>query len=130
MDSTLSWHLPKSARADSAFGVPLRLPAGTIPRGKRCRSRHYYPLPGGVLFGSEPKAILANPLADRSVTADGLRGLLTVVKNPEQAIFAGLHEPRPGHLLRVRRSGLATRRYGRWRRGTTPTSQSPGRGDT
>lgn len=33
----------------------------------------YHPLPTGVLFGSEPKAILANPLADRTVGADGLR---------------------------------------------------------
>src|SRR5205085_1652733 len=70
---------------------------------------YYYPLPGGVLFGSEPKAILANPLADRAVDADGLRELLTVVKNPGQAVFAGMRELRPGHLLRVRRQGLVSR---------------------
>jgi len=72
---------------------------------------YYYPLPNGVLFGSEPKAILANPLADPAVDADGLRELLTVVKNPEQAVFSGMRELRPGHLLRVSRPGLATRRY-------------------
>ncbi|HEY7429852.1 MAG TPA: asparagine synthase (glutamine-hydrolyzing) [Streptosporangiaceae bacterium] len=72
---------------------------------------YYYPLPGGVLFGSEPKAILANPLADRAVDAGGLRELLTVVRNPERAVFSGMYELRPGHLLRVRRPGLAKRRY-------------------
>ncbi|MFG1626727.1 asparagine synthetase B family protein [Kribbella sp. NPDC049227] len=72
---------------------------------------YYYPLPGGVLFGSEPKAILANPLADRAVDADGLRELLTMVKTPEQAVFKGMYELRPGHLLRVRPEGLTKRRY-------------------
>jgi asparagine synthase (glutamine-hydrolysing) len=70
-----------------------------------------YPLPDGILFGSEPKAILANPLADRAVDADGLRELLTVVKHPEQAVLAGMRELRPGHLLRVGRAGLTRRRY-------------------
>src|SRR4051812_7867715 len=32
------------------------------------------PTSDGVLFGSEPKAILANPLAERAVDLDGLRG--------------------------------------------------------
>lgn len=72
---------------------------------------YYYPLPDGALFGSEPKAILANPLADRAVDADGLRELLTVVKNPGQAVFAGMRELRPGQLLRISRRGLTTRRY-------------------
>jgi asparagine synthase (glutamine-hydrolysing) len=72
---------------------------------------YYYPLPGGVLFGSEPKAILANPLVDRAVDADGLRELLSLVKTPERAIYKGMHELRPGHLLRVRRQGLTKRRY-------------------
>jgi asparagine synthase (glutamine-hydrolysing) len=34
---------------------------------------YYFPLPDGVLFGSEPKAILAHPAADRTVDAAGLR---------------------------------------------------------
>src|SRR5437588_6661047 len=72
---------------------------------------YVYPTADGVLFGSEPKAILANPLAQRAVDADGLREMLTVVKNPGQAVFAGMRELRPGHLLRVRRQGLVSRRY-------------------
>ena len=72
---------------------------------------YYYPLRDGVLFGSEPKAILANPLAEPVVDADGLRELLTMGRSPEQAVFKGMRELRPGHLLRVRREGHSLRRY-------------------
>jgi asparagine synthase (glutamine-hydrolysing) len=73
----------------------------------------YMPLPTGVLFGSEPKAILANSAANRIVDSDGLRELLTLdmVKNPGEAVFKGMRELRPGHLLRVGRQGLTIRRY-------------------
>ncbi|MEZ0073479.1 asparagine synthase (glutamine-hydrolyzing) [Planotetraspora sp. GP83] len=74
---------------------------------------YYYPTPDGVLFGSEPKAILANPLAQRVVDADGLREVLAFVKTPEKAIFRGMYEVRPGQIVKVRREGLSKRRY--WR---------------
>ncbi|GIH69213.1 asparagine synthase (glutamine-hydrolyzing) [Sphaerimonospora thailandensis] len=74
---------------------------------------YYYPTPQGVLFGSEPKAILANPLADRVVDADGLRELLAFVKSPETAVFKDMYEVRPGQIVRVGRDGLGKRRY--WR---------------
>ncbi|MGI5485476.1 asparagine synthase (glutamine-hydrolyzing) [Microtetraspora malaysiensis] len=74
---------------------------------------YYYPTPSGVLFGSEPKAILANPLAERVVDADGLRELLAFVKTPESAVYRGMYEVRPGQIIRVRREGLTKRRY--WR---------------
>ncbi|WP_459801640.1 asparagine synthase (glutamine-hydrolyzing) [Herbidospora sp. RD11066] len=72
---------------------------------------YYYPTPGGVLFGSEPKAILANPMAERVVDADGLREMLAFVKTPENAIFKGMYEVRPGQIVRVTRQGLSKRRY-------------------
>ncbi|MFF3670043.1 asparagine synthase (glutamine-hydrolyzing) [Microtetraspora malaysiensis] len=74
---------------------------------------YYYPTPSGVLFGSEPKAILANPLVERVVDADGLRELLAFVKTPESAVYRGMYEVRPGQIVRVRREGLTKRRY--WR---------------
>ena len=49
--------------------------------------------------------------AVRAVDADGLREQLTLVKTPERAVFKGMYEVRPGCLLRVRREGLAKRRY-------------------
>lgn len=72
---------------------------------------YYYPTADGVLFGSEPKTILANPGIPRRINVDGLRELLDMVKTPEHAIFTGMHEVRPGHTVRVRREGLVKRCY-------------------
>lgn len=72
---------------------------------------YYYPMPDGVLFGSEPKAILAHPEAERRVTAGGLREMLDLVKTPEAAAFAGMHEVRPGQVVTIDRGGLRKRRY-------------------
>ncbi|MGH3391107.1 MAG: asparagine synthase (glutamine-hydrolyzing) [Actinomadura sp.] len=73
----------------------------------------YRPTPHGVVFGSEPKALLANPEVDRVVDADGLRELFGFVKTPERAPFRGMYEVRPGQLVRVGRAGITKRRY--WR---------------
>lgn len=72
---------------------------------------YFAPTPHGVLFGSEPKAILANPLIEPVVDLDGLRELLSFVKTPEQAIFRGMYEVRPGHVVRINREGMSKRRY-------------------
>ncbi|MDG6101801.1 asparagine synthase (glutamine-hydrolyzing) [Dactylosporangium aurantiacum] len=72
---------------------------------------YYLPTPGGVLFGSEPKAILANPAAAARVTAEGLCEVLDMVKTPEHAVFSGMYEVRPGHLVRVRRGGITKRPF-------------------
>ncbi|MEU5867647.1 asparagine synthase (glutamine-hydrolyzing) [Nonomuraea sp. NPDC047529] len=71
----------------------------------------YYPLPNGVLFGSEPKAILANPLAPPVVNLDGLRQLLSLASLRQRSVYQGLFELPPGHLLRVGRQGARLRRY-------------------
>ena len=62
---------------------------------------YYYPTADGVLFGSEPKAILANPLAERAVTLDGLRELFAFVKTPGHAIWEGMREVEPGTVVTV-----------------------------
>lgn len=74
---------------------------------------YYHPTPDGVLFGSEPKAILRHPEAEAVVDLDGLREMFTIVKTPEHAVFRGMYEVRPGSLVRVSRTGLTKRRY--WR---------------
>ncbi|WP_086704454.1 asparagine synthase (glutamine-hydrolyzing), partial [Streptomyces tricolor] len=79
---------------------------------------YYYPTPDGVLFGSEPKAILANPLARPRVTLDGLRELFVMVKTPGHAVWDGMREVEPGTVVTVDRSGLSTRVY--WRLETRP----------
>ncbi|GAA2151991.1 asparagine synthase (glutamine-hydrolyzing) [Kitasatospora kazusensis] len=72
---------------------------------------YYYPTPHGVLFGSEPKAVLAHPDVRARVDLDGLRELLAMTKAPGHAIYRGLAEVEPGHLVRVRREGLTKHRY-------------------
>ena len=72
---------------------------------------YYYPTPDGVLFGSEPKAILANPLAKRVVDAEGLRRALSWVANPANAVFRGMREVPPGHVVRIGRDGIREEQY-------------------
>lgn len=74
---------------------------------------YYFPTRDGVVFGSEPKALLANPLVPSRVTADGLREILEMVKRPGQAVFAGMREVLPGEIVRISRQGISSRRY--WR---------------
>lgn len=71
----------------------------------------YHPTPGGVLFGSEPKAILANPLAQAVAGAEELCDALLFLRTPGRVPFRGMHEVRPGHLLRVGRDGIREERY-------------------
>lgn len=72
---------------------------------------YYYPTPGGLLFASEPKGILANPLVRARVDREGLCEMLAMVKTPGHAIFAGMRELRPGHVLTAGQSGLRVRPY-------------------
>src|SRR3954454_11428786 len=72
---------------------------------------YYYPLEHGVLFGSEPKAILANPAAERVVDADGLRRMLGLVADPHHAVFRGMREVPPGHVVQISRAGIREFRY-------------------
>jgi asparagine synthase (glutamine-hydrolysing) len=79
---------------------------------------YYYETPDGVLFGSEPKAILANPLAEHVVSVGGLRELFAFVKTPGHAIWEGMREVEPGTVVTVSRAGLRTTRY--WNLDTRP----------
>ncbi|MFE3599133.1 asparagine synthase (glutamine-hydrolyzing) [Streptomyces sp. NPDC059142] len=79
---------------------------------------YYAPTPHGVLFGSEPKAILAHPLARARVRLDGLRELFAFVKTPGHAVWDGMYEVAPGTLVTVEASGL--RRHVYWSLETRP----------
>jgi asparagine synthase (glutamine-hydrolysing) len=72
---------------------------------------YFYPTADGVLFGSEPKAILANPRARRVVDTDGLRELIGFSMRPGWALWQGMHEVRPGAVVTVDRAGLRTATY-------------------
>ncbi|MFJ8040007.1 asparagine synthase (glutamine-hydrolyzing) [Kitasatospora sp. NPDC096147] len=79
---------------------------------------YYYPTPDGVLFGSEPKAILAHPEAEAVLDADGLREIFSIVRTPGHAVFRGMYEVRPATVLRFSRTGRAESVY--WRLAATP----------
>ncbi|MBV8350237.1 MAG: asparagine synthase (glutamine-hydrolyzing) [Mycolicibacterium sp.] len=74
---------------------------------------YFYPTPHGVLFGSEPKAILANPIAKRVVDLDGLREMMVPVKTPGHAMWKGMREVEPGTIVTVDANGVRERTY--WR---------------
>ncbi|WP_440069977.1 asparagine synthase (glutamine-hydrolyzing) [Streptosporangium sp. OZ121] len=74
---------------------------------------YYHPTPAGVLFGSEPKALLANPLVRRGMDIDGLREVLTFTRIPGRTVYQGMLEVLPGQVVKVGRNGMTSRRY--WR---------------
>ncbi|MEV5537671.1 asparagine synthase (glutamine-hydrolyzing) [Saccharopolyspora shandongensis] len=76
---------------------------------------YYYPTEQGVLFGSEPKAILANPLAEKVIAVDGLREMFAMVKTPRRAMWSGMREVEPGTVVTVDRKGLREHTYWRLR---------------
>lgn len=84
---------------------------------------YYFSTDDGVLFGSEPKAILANPLADRAIDLDGLRELFSLTQPPGGAVWCGMREVAPGGVVTVDRTGLRERRY--WTLQTRPHTDDP-----
>lgn len=92
------------------------------PRGELLLARdrlgikplYYAPLPDGVLFASEPKGVIANPLFRPVVDEQSL----PILFNPRLALpgetpLHGLNEVKPGHVVRVDRSGC--HEYPYWR---------------
>src|ERR1700722_14684610 len=71
----------------------------------------YQPTDAGVLFGSEPKAILAHPDVPVRVGIKGLQRLLTTTPVPGEATYEDMYEVPPGYVIRVSTEGLAKRRY-------------------
>lgn len=75
---------------------------------------YFYPLPDGVLFGSEPKAIFANPRAERVIEAGGMCEIFSGFnRTPGNAIWSGMRELYPGSLVTVGPAGSRERAY--WR---------------
>jgi asparagine synthase (glutamine-hydrolysing) len=71
--------------------------------------------PSGVLFGSEPKAIIAHPDWRPELDADGISELFGQIgtRTPGHGVYRGLREVRPGWLVRVDRNGVHESAY--WR---------------
>ncbi|MGW3074948.1 MULTISPECIES: asparagine synthase (glutamine-hydrolyzing) [unclassified Kitasatospora] len=72
---------------------------------------YQYRLGDDVLFGSEPKAILAHPEVPRAVDLAGLREAFSWIRTPGHAVWRGMSEVRPGTLVAVDRDGLREHTY-------------------
>src|SRR5512146_1408604 len=79
---------------------------------------YYYPTEDGVLFGSEPKAILTSQVAEQVVDLDGLREIFGFVNTPGHAMWRGMLEVAPGTVVSVDRSGCQSMAY--WTLSATP----------
>lgn len=74
---------------------------------------YYAVRPDGVLFGSEPKAVLAHPGFPAEVDAEGLAELFSQAgtATPGHGVYRGLAELRPGTIAVVGRGGVRTSAY-------------------
>ncbi|MFY1652234.1 asparagine synthase (glutamine-hydrolyzing) [Solwaraspora sp. WMMB762] len=72
---------------------------------------YYAEVDGGVVFGSELKAILEHPGIVPEVDMEGFRAVITFVKRPENGIFRGVHEMVPGTVRRIGRRGSRQSTY-------------------
>jgi asparagine synthase (glutamine-hydrolysing) len=115
----LEWGQDFADRLDGIFALAIWDPRSEellLVRDRMgVKPLYYYPTPDGVLFGSEPKTILAHDEAEAVVDADGLREIFTIVKTPGHAVFRGMHEVRPATVLRWSREGRTEHRYWRLR---------------
>jgi asparagine synthase (glutamine-hydrolysing) len=70
-------------------------------------------LNSSLLFGSEIKAILANPEIKAEVNREGLSEIfgLGPSRSPGHGVFRGITELRPGHALTFNKNGLKIWRY-------------------
>jgi asparagine synthase (glutamine-hydrolysing) len=68
---------------------------------------------GGLIFGSEIKALLAHPDLKPQLSREGLAEVLAVgpSRKPGSGVFHGVNELRPAHALTVSRLGLRIWRY-------------------
>ncbi|KVE38492.1 asparagine synthase (glutamine-hydrolyzing) [Burkholderia sp. TSV86] len=71
----------------------------------------YFPTADGVLFGSEPKAILAHPDVRARTSSEGVCDALLFLRTPGQVPFSGMRELKPGHFLRIRCGKMIEERY-------------------
>jgi asparagine synthase (glutamine-hydrolysing) len=73
----------------------------------------YFEKDGGILFGSEIKALLAHPDCKPQVTHQGLSEVLGLgpSRTPGEGVFKGVRELRPAHALIFSKDGLKMWRY-------------------
>ncbi|MEV4018541.1 asparagine synthase (glutamine-hydrolyzing) [Nonomuraea angiospora] len=86
---------------------------------------YYHPYPGGILFASVPRGIMANPLftprLDQSLMTIALQPRLTLAG---ETPLAGVHEVKPAHVITYTPDhGPVSRAY--WRLTSAPHDHTP-----
>ncbi|MBP3284401.1 MAG: asparagine synthase (glutamine-hydrolyzing) [Clostridia bacterium] len=73
----------------------------------------YYPYHGGILFASELKALLVNPLVKHEIEEDGLHEIFSIGpgRTPGCGVIKGVKEVKPGCFLRFSQQGIEDRQY-------------------
>lgn len=68
---------------------------------------------GGILFGSELKALLAHPEVSPTINREGLAEIIGLgpSRTPGSGVYEGIHELRPAHALTFSSNGLRIWRY-------------------
>lgn len=85
----------------------------------------FYSLLGNsLLFASEIKALLANPLIKSEVGSDGLAEIFMLgpARTPGHGVFKNVREVKPAHFLIFDQSGLQEKRY--WKLESNPHTDS------
>ncbi|MFD9664818.1 asparagine synthase (glutamine-hydrolyzing) [Rhodococcus sp. NPDC059968] len=74
---------------------------------------YYHAYDGGIIFGSEPKVILANPLFTAELDTTGIAELfaLATAPTPGHGVYRGLRQVEPGTIVQFSRDGLREVRY-------------------
>lgn len=79
---------------------------------------------GELLFGSEPKAILAHPDFKAEVDQEGISEIFAIgpARTPGHGVYKGMAELKPGHCMVVDRNGLSIRAY--WKLESKPHEEN------
>jgi asparagine synthase (glutamine-hydrolysing) len=112
----LLWGADFATRLNGMFAFALW--DGRARRLLLCRDRmgvkplYYAEYPGGILFASLPKGIMANPLFRPRLELSALPVLLQPrLAMPGETPLSGLREVPPAHVLEYSPAGLNSRRY-------------------
>ncbi|KWT63403.1 asparagine synthetase B [Streptomyces albus subsp. albus] len=86
---------------------------------------YFHSYPGGLLFGSEPKALLANPLFEAALDDSGIAELFALpsAPTPGHGVYRGLRQVRAGHIIRVHGDTVREIRY--WKPPARPHTDGP-----
>ena len=91
----------------------MSLPSRLFDRAEDClylvrdrfgiKPQYWAMTPEGLVFGSELKVLFAHPAVERRFTSEGLFHQLMQTMVPGTTAFAGVHQVKPGHVLKVQR---------------------------